>query len=644
MSRFLNRTLFSLRGRQFCYLDAAAALLFLVSALYYVLLDFRSVGPSDEGMYLTVPYRMMIGERLIVDEWHVSMFSGIFQLLPMKAFIAITGDTEGIVLYFRLLYTACKLICFIYLYANYRRYGAAALIGIATYMSFDAFGCYTLNYYTMSILGMVFVTTELTSMKEKSSERLIFVGIVIACVVLIQPIAAVLYFIYTALVTIRLLAHRRNRDLFSFYGFVINGRIWRWLTVGIILSAGVFMLVFVVPNWNEVTLAFPELFTDAEYDLLDLRRFVIDKLYAYLYLLGIYAALPIVSVDVVLCAVLWMRQKKGSGKQNGEFWFAVSVALFVGSSAIYLRIAIFFKMASLLGSYVLYCLTSLGWKCFFLIHERNRRLYFVFLSGLLFSFFTDFASHATLWAGLAVSTLVVPVFIKDTAREIVSENVGVSLPAVAEKHKTLSDDHVVQQRSNRFRKRMKQSAQQITTRKKTLFRASFAALAVSYIAMFGCFLYSRAAQPLLEYVYLGESIRQDIVIQEGPMKGISTCQKVKDCYDAAIADLDFIKAKTNGPVYVGNCCCWYYLYLDLPYSAYSAWFSLPNNQRQLRWWELHPDKLPEYIYLPYFDCDHYSRDDEKIQAELDFLSDCFAFEQKEGKAGYILRVTDVRFN
>lgn len=85
------------------------------------------------------------------------------------------------------------------------------------------------------------------------------------------------------------------------------------------------------------------------------------------------------------------------------------------------------------------------------------------------------------------------------------------------------------------------------------------------------------------------------------------------------------------------------MYLDLPYSTFSAWYNPRSITRQLRWWELHPDKLPEYIYVPYFDCDSYIRDEESLQTAFDFLNDCYDFEQETGQAGYILRVTGVHF-
>lgn len=624
MSQLPNKPFFIVRGREIRLLDAAAAVLFLCFAFYYIFLCFQSVCSVDDSWYFTIPYRMSMGDRLIVDEWHFSMFSGIFQYLPMKAFIAFTGGIEGIVLYFRLLYTACKLVCFVYLYTNYRRYGTAALIGIAAFMAYDAFGCYILNYYTMSVMGMLIVTTELSSPKEKSMARLIIIGVVFASVVLIEPFAAFLYFVFTALVAVRWLTHKRSKDPLSDYGFVIDGKIWLGLTIGIILSATVFLFLFVIRNLKEVMLALPELFTDYEYDLSERYRFL-NKLNSYLNCLGKPVALPLIAVDVILCTVLAARRKKERGSRTGRLLFAASAALFIGYAAVYLRSAISSVVtASFTSGFILFSLVTFGWKCYFLTREHNRRLFFVFLSGVLFSFFTDLSSQATLWVGLGVSALVVPVFIKDTMGEITREDTDARLSTDTEGTELPPPSHT-------------------RLRKKRLPRAVLAVSAAAGIAMFGLFLYDRIAQPLLECGFLEESFRDTVVIQKGLMKGISTIQKVKDCQEAAIADLDQIKSETTAPVFVANNCCWYYMYLNLPYSTFSAWYNPRSIQRQLSWWKLHPDKLPGYIYIPFFDCDSYSRDEERLKTALDFLSDCYDFEQEEGQAGYILRITGVHF-
>ena len=95
-------------------LTAAALGLFLLIAL---LLTARySVGVPDEAFYYTVPHRILLGERLIADEWSLSQFVYLFNLLPSLLFIRITGGTAGIVLFMRCLFAGIDAAFYCWMY------------------------------------------------------------------------------------------------------------------------------------------------------------------------------------------------------------------------------------------------------------------------------------------------------------------------------------------------------------------------------------------------------------------------------------------------------------------------------------------------------------------------------------------------
>ena len=48
----------------------------------------------DESFYVTIPYRFVYGDRLIVEEWHLSQFSSFFTFIPVSLWISITGSTD----------------------------------------------------------------------------------------------------------------------------------------------------------------------------------------------------------------------------------------------------------------------------------------------------------------------------------------------------------------------------------------------------------------------------------------------------------------------------------------------------------------------------------------------------------------------
>ncbi len=61
----------------------------------------------DEAFYLTIPYRMIQGDGLILHEWHLSQLSGLLLYPAVSLYLLIIGGTEGILFHFRILFTLC---------------------------------------------------------------------------------------------------------------------------------------------------------------------------------------------------------------------------------------------------------------------------------------------------------------------------------------------------------------------------------------------------------------------------------------------------------------------------------------------------------------------------------------------------------
>ena len=45
----------------------------------------------DEGFYLTIPYRLIQGDCLLVDEWHVSQLAGFLLIPVLKLYLLEIG-------------------------------------------------------------------------------------------------------------------------------------------------------------------------------------------------------------------------------------------------------------------------------------------------------------------------------------------------------------------------------------------------------------------------------------------------------------------------------------------------------------------------------------------------------------------------
>ncbi len=74
----------------------------------------------DETFYLTIPYRLVNGDSLLRDEWHLSQFSSVFSYLPVLLWVRLTGSADGVVLFMRFVYLFLHTCCAAAVYATFR--------------------------------------------------------------------------------------------------------------------------------------------------------------------------------------------------------------------------------------------------------------------------------------------------------------------------------------------------------------------------------------------------------------------------------------------------------------------------------------------------------------------------------------------
>jgi hypothetical protein len=95
----------------------------------------------------------------------------------------------------------------------------------------------------------------------------------------------------------------------------------------------------------------------------------------------------------------------------------------------------------------------------------------------------------------------------------------------------------------------------------------------------------------------------DTTIETGPKKGIKTTAHTVELYNKILNDLDFIiedkkKDDSIGAILVTAYYPWCYLYLNMPYAAHSVeLFNIVDGYQLPIYYELHPSKMPQYIYI-----------------------------------------------
>lgn len=148
------------------------------------------LGSNDEQFYTTLGYRLVQGDALFFDDWHIAQMISFFLYLPVKSFISITGSTEGILFFMRILYSVYTELIGIAMYCHFRNRGGKAVIAACAYMLFTPFSIQGLSYNTMSV---GFLILSLLFLDHHSKVGDFLSGLFFACAVLNTPYLLILY-------------------------------------------------------------------------------------------------------------------------------------------------------------------------------------------------------------------------------------------------------------------------------------------------------------------------------------------------------------------------------------------------------------------------------------------------------------------
>ena len=198
---------------------------------------------SDEAYYLTVPYRMVQGDKLFRDMWDIGQFSMLPTLPLMRLYLKIFGTTESMVLHFRYIYLFFHMLFSLCLYLILRRSSPlGAFFAAAVYMLFSPINIMQFSYNSY---GIGFITLSGALMAE--NRKKILAGVLYALAVLSCPFAAVLFPVFSAAAAIK-----RNKE---------KTAKWRSFALGTVGTALVFLAyVQFTAGLGEMIRTLPEIF------------------------------------------------------------------------------------------------------------------------------------------------------------------------------------------------------------------------------------------------------------------------------------------------------------------------------------------------------------------------------------------------
>ena len=155
-------------------------IVFFVSAIIFFFLYRLTHGAdlTDESFYCTLAYRLAKGNHLFTDMWEQCSTAAVLPAFLLKLFMLISGGTDGLILFFRVMFFICNLGATVILFQAQRKYiDVKYVILIALfYLIYAPFHFYIFSYNNLSdMLFMLVVNTILLAL-EKTNLRIFFLS------------------------------------------------------------------------------------------------------------------------------------------------------------------------------------------------------------------------------------------------------------------------------------------------------------------------------------------------------------------------------------------------------------------------------------------------------------------------------------
>ncbi len=597
--------------------DIAAAVVFVLFSVLFVSGARYGLQNADESAYYTFCHRLLFGDAPIVNEWSMTQLSFVFQYLPFRLYYAVAGGTEGCILFLRYVCIAGKMLLFAFLYLRLRRYRVWAVAAAAVFTGFLPSGMLTLSYYNIAPAAALLAGLLLFAEGTPKPAACVVSGFCFACAVICAPAAAALYLLFSVLAAVGALGKKRGRPVFSALPRLTDGRIWLFVTAGIALCAAVYLgVLFAKGGVTGVLGSIPELLRDKTFStegMTVLEKLKWEKFLRFFRLFGV-PALVLNAAYLIGAPVVRRFLRK-----YRVWYFAAGCALFLCTVVCFhLHSAKMNCLGEIIYLPLLPC--AFGPACYLLTDRKEPRRLAFFVFGALFSVCMDLPSNISFGGACVVADVPAILMTGALVRELVGER---------------GDGNAQEER----KKSKKKTAAEKTAGTIAGICAGAVLLTLAASQAYNAFL-TRTRPTLESFNFNQTSEAMTATVTRGPLKGLRTLPELRTMCENAMDDLDTIRESTGKPIYCADFCPWFYLYAELPYGTFStSYVEDDSRDRLLRYWERFPDAVPEYVYIPSFNCDNYkSADGAAMKNKLEWFQSLFACETLRGKTGFVLKL------
>ena len=327
--------------------------------------------PSDEALYLLVPYRFIKGDIPILHEWHPTQISDLWIHPLVALFLKVNGGTEGIFLTFRYIFTFFWGLFALFIYFRLRKLSdTGSMIASLALLIYVPYGEMALYYNTIGIMTLMSSLTILATAEKYKTVQYIAAGFLFAISVTCCPFLLILYIA----IAIYLIAKKEIKQLC-------------FITSGALLALIVFLVYYVsrsslsgvIDSIKYLTGDREHQYTIAEKMLTYLGNLFFPTFISFFFILGFAIAVVIVK---------FIGTEKA--KRNG----------FIVSSVLVLAMQADFIVELNFINYFMYAPILLGLYAFlFSRNEVVRKLFvYIWIPGLIYSFCLNLSSNLGLSA------------------------------------------------------------------------------------------------------------------------------------------------------------------------------------------------------------------------------------------------------
>ncbi len=507
----------------------------------------------DEAFYLVTPFRLLHGDRMLLEEWHLTQFSSFTMIPEVGAYLLLAGNTDGMLLTFRVLYTGMWGAACLFLYFRMRAFHpAGAMCASLFLLCYAPFGIMAFSYNSLGILYLMNAAVFLLCARRHRRIQHALAGLFFAGAVLCCPYLMLIYGGYSLALGIRLM--RGKAPLLS-----ADRREARQCWQDFTLGAGILAAVFLAVLLSRASLS--ELGTSLQHALQDEEHAPFSLLQKGSgYVTALWQANRFFPLLMILTAVLAVLTRI---RRHPAFFWAVCAA-----SLLSLRQ---FLVEEPYLNYLMLPLTFPG--IYVLAVTRSRRIrqlgWFWLVPGILYTFCLHCTSNTGFYAissAGAISSSAGLVLMGMYCRELQEEN-----------HRMAREGRIL--------------------------------TALSCAAALICFGFQMRYEIPLRYQTVFQEpglmeYEEQRMLEAGPQKGIVATAEDAENYERMYRDAAQIQDKR---VLFLTAETWPYLMNRNGVAAFSGWLGSINNgwdrtvsgetmTRLKRYYDLRPEKRPDVIF------------------------------------------------